>query len=167
MIVLKSLSFFTLSVKRGNVTRPHHRQDRRGKRDPSWWSATRLKRVSQCSHERVVHTQYSLASQQSVGHRVCSVSPYWLVCRHTYLSREVERLSMPKKKRWVKHLPLIPASTWMPAAQMADILRSKTDIQARELSNRLKGCCWGLEQAFRAVLRQGIQGNTQSTITSR
>ena len=46
---------------------------------------------------------------------------------------------MPRKKRWVKHLHLIPASTWMPAAQMADILRPVTDIQSRELSNRLKG----------------------------
>ena len=30
---------------------------------------------------------------------------------------------MPKKVRWVKYIPLIPSHTWIPASQMAEIMK--------------------------------------------
>lgn len=45
---------------------------------------------------------------------------------------------MAKKVRWVKHLHMIPPSTWLTCAQMSDMMRSKTDVGARALSIRLR-----------------------------
>ncbi len=55
---------------------------------------------------------------------------------------------MPKKVRWVKYIPLIPSHTWMPASQMAEIMKQHIDMNGREVSARLKGA---------VAMRAGVQ----------